>query len=154
MPSILFVCTANRFRSPLAAALFKSKLQADKYAQPWRVESAGTWGLEHLPPMPEALIEAEKRKLDIRAHQSRIVNYTLLKGFDLIIVMEEGHKEALRNEFRLLEDRIFLLTEVGGGSVYSIPDPYTTQESPEKVANEIESQIERCFAVLYRSLYK
>ena len=43
MPSVLFVCTANINRSPLAAALFQKLLADSGRADGWRVESAGTW---------------------------------------------------------------------------------------------------------------
>ena len=41
MPSVLFVCTANQFRSPIAAALFSRKLQDERVSQGWSVGSAG-----------------------------------------------------------------------------------------------------------------
>jgi protein-tyrosine-phosphatase len=46
-PSVLFVCTANMIRSPIAAALFRSRL-ANKRPdwQEWRIDSAGTWALD------------------------------------------------------------------------------------------------------------
>lgn len=152
MPSVLFVCTANRFRSPLAVAFFKNKLNAIGKTMNWKVESAGTWCLEHLPPVDEALNEAAKRNLDIHYHKSRMVDKEILRDFDLILVMEEGHKEALRSEFSLFEKNIYLLTEVGGAVSYSIPDPFITGESTVKVAAEIEAQIDRSFDLIFRSL--
>ena len=42
MPTVLFVCTGNLHRSPLAAAFLRRLLQESKLAG-WQVESAGTW---------------------------------------------------------------------------------------------------------------
>ena len=49
MPKVLFVCTANRFRSPLAAAIFKRFLLESQETGRWRVSSAGTWTRSGLP---------------------------------------------------------------------------------------------------------
>jgi len=152
MPSVLFVCTANRFRSPLAAAFFNQKLQEVNKDHNWKVESAGTWCIENLPPVLEAVDEAKKRNIDIYSHRSRMINEEILSAFNLALVMEMGQKEALRSEFPLFEEKIYLLTEVGGAVPYSIPDPFTTAESPVKIAAEIEAQINRSFDLIFRAL--
>lgn len=43
MPSVLFVCTANMCRSPMAMVLFRRRLDQAGLASGWRVESAGAW---------------------------------------------------------------------------------------------------------------
>ncbi len=152
MPSVLFVCTANRFRSPIAAAIFEMRLREIGSNSRWRVESAGTWAEEDLPPIKEALIESNKRNLDIRSHLSRLIDAKLMKEFDLILVMEAGHKEALLNEFPDLDEKVYLLSEVGGGDAYSIPDPFLSGDSPEEIAAEIEDLITIKFDFIYHIL--
>lgn len=152
MPSILFICTANRFRSVLAEAIFKEKLSRLKDNLKWCVESAGTWTLNGLTPMIEAQDEAEKRGLDVSKHRSQQVSEKLLARFDLIIVMEINHKEALIIEFPELSDRINLLSEVGGGIPLSILDPYSENVSPTQVANEIDQLINEKFLIIYQYL--
>lgn len=61
----------------------------------------------------------------------------LIKDYDLVIVMEKSHKEALLTEFPALKEKIFLLTEISGRIGYSIPDPYESKESPSLIAEEI-----------------
>ncbi len=118
-PSILFVCTANICRSPMAAALFKQKLEMECQSNPaisqdWRIESAGTWAREGEPAAGGSQKAMLKRGLNLRDHRSRSVSLDLLRSFNLILVMEQGHKEALRTEFPGLSDRIFLLSEMAG----------------------------------------
>ncbi len=117
--SVLFVCTANICRSPMAAALFKQKLEKARLSNPalsqdWRIESAGTWAREGEPAADGSQRVMQERGLDLGHHMSRSVSLELLSSFDLILVMEQGHKEALRVEFPSLTNRIFLLSEMAG----------------------------------------
>src|SRR5438105_3004745 len=105
MPSILFVCTANQIRSPIAAALFKDMLINSGQAEGWRVESAGTWAQDGLPASGAAQRVMRELNIDLSQHRSRCVTRDLLAGFDLILVMEHGHKEALCVEFPAVADR-------------------------------------------------
>ena len=117
MPSVLFVCTANQTRSPIAAALFAS-LPA---AAGWRVESAGTWAEEGLPASRAAQRAMQTMGLDISRHRTRCVTGGMLAAFDLIVAMEQGHKEALQAEFPAVAQRVFLLSEMVGAA-YDVPD--------------------------------
>ncbi|HQN24656.1 MAG TPA: hypothetical protein PK123_07055 [Bacteroidales bacterium] len=150
MPFVLFVCTVNRFRSPLAEAFFKAKINASGSPQGWQIESAGTWVKESLPPTLEAIEEAKKRHLDISQHKSRLINPSLLHSAGIILTMESGQKEALILEFPENQSKIYHLTEVGGGIPYDIPDPYSTNESPAVIAQELEELIDTKFPLIYQ----
>ena len=152
MPALLFVCTANRFRSPLAQVMFKDFLRKNPNPGNWRVESAAAWGAANLPATPEAILEAKKRRLNLERHRSQSISDQLIRQFDLILVMEIGHKEALQTEFPSVRNRVFLLSEVCGGVPFNIPDPYLTGEQPELVAREIENLIAGKFQPLYQWL--
>src|SRR5574339_783118 len=99
MPHLLFVCTANLCRSPMAAGLFARKLQAEGAVDGWVVESAGTWALVDRRVPPDVRIAARMLGIDLRNHRTRPVDAPLLERFDLILVMERGHREALLIEF-------------------------------------------------------
>lgn len=124
MPAVLFVCTANICRSPLAEVLFRDQLaQRGLDGAQWRVESAGTWGEDGFPASRNSCKVAQQYGLDLSQHRSRIVDADLLSQFDLILVMESGHKEALTVEFPMLAERIFLLSEMAG-QIQNVEDPY------------------------------
>jgi protein-tyrosine-phosphatase len=125
MNSILFVCTANRYRSPLAATCFQAELMKRGQDKSWIVSSAGTWAMEGYPAMPAAILEARQLGLNIQEHQSRGITADMLQESDLIVVMERGHKEALQVEFKAHGQKVVLLSEVTEGSSYDIPDPVT-----------------------------
>jgi len=137
MTSILFVCTANRFRSPLAEAAFRFELEKSDHYATWSVGSAGTWAERGMPAMPDAIQAAAEFGLDLSSHRSRLINIDLLKEYSLILVMQSGHKEALSIEFPGLTQKVFLLSEAIDGTSYDIPDPYVTGEPPREIAREV-----------------
>jgi protein-tyrosine phosphatase len=142
MPSILFVCTANMFRSPLASAILQKEI--DKWDNPldWILNSAGTWTTNGLQP-PEITRKMSKRlKLaGVENHRTRQVDRNLLENTDLIIVMETNHKEAIISEFPTIKDRVFLLTEIVEGKAIDIPDPSSPGIEATEVADLLVSLI-------------
>ena len=143
MANILFVCTANRFRSPLAALYFARELVRHGDDQDVRVSSAGTWTIPERPATPEVIAFAKSLGLNLSMHKSRVVSKRILSDADLVVVMESGHKESLSNEFPATSDQIYLLSDIIQGVSYDIPDPYTGDEKIEDIANEIIALIDK-----------
>ncbi len=144
MISVLFVCTADRFRSPLAAALFKHRLDQESEARDWSVGSAGTWAESDRVVIPPTKWVAGHLNLDLGAHKSRPISKELLSTHDLILVMENNHREALLVEFPEMKDRLFLLSEVASGRAYNIPDPHVQPgDTFEDVAAELRDLIDK-----------
>jgi protein-tyrosine phosphatase len=146
MPSILFVCLANRYRSPLAAAFFRQCLGKSSDRGSWSVGSAGTWAQPGLPPDARALKDARDKGLNIKAHRSRQVNAILLSQSNLVLVMEAGQIEALQVEFPKEREKIFLLSEVADGIPFDFPDPFGPDSGThQEIANELYELIKRGF---------
>ena len=145
MPSILFVCTVNRYRSPIAAACFLKKLQEEGKTDGWIVGSAGTWTEPGLPPVFDAIQFAHQIGLEIEGHTSRVVDEVELSKYDLILVMEAGHKEAIGSEFPHIRDRVFLLSEVVDGVSYDILDPLEVGDTTIVLAKKLCDLIEKGF---------
>lgn len=123
MPAILFVCTANRIRSPLAAHLLRRRLATDPAAASWRVESAGAWTLPDLPALPSAVQAGAELGVDLGDHRSRCVEDLNLRNFDLILTMERGQRDALRVEYPHVAERIVTLAEAATGYDFDVADP-------------------------------
>lgn len=150
MPRILFVCTANQYRSPLAAALLTKKLQMDGYSHGWTIESAGTWTApgQHVPP--DVLAVARSMGLDLHSHLTRQVDQNILSGCDLVLVMERGHKEALSFEFPMIQQRVYLLSEVADGLEYDVADPAHSDVTMIEIAEEINRLINKASSRIYQ----
>ena len=137
MPAVLFVCTANICRSPMASAIFEAIVQEKGEEQSWKVESAGTWAAEGQPAVTGSQLALESKGLDASTHRSRRITRELLESFNLILTMEKGHKEALQFEFPDLADRIYLLSEMVD-RISDVPDPIGGAYAEyEKAASEI-----------------
>lgn len=145
MPSVLFVCTANRFRSPLASAFFQKALKESNATGDWSVDSAGTWTSPGWAILPEVTLIASKYHLDLARHRTKLVDGTLLSSRDLILVMESGHKEALQTEFPSSRNRVFLLSEVAEGHYYNIPDPTDSLDTMIEVSENLYDLIQAGF---------
>jgi len=138
MPNILFVCSANRFRSVIAAGCFTSLIRDLGLPGDWTVSSAGIWAREGAHPLREAIDFAQARGFDIQSETSREINTRLVNEADLIIVMTSGQKEAIANEFANSAGKLALLSEIASGQTFDIPDPVTSpEEDTNLVANEI-----------------
>ena len=143
MPSILFVCTANRFRSPLAAAILSKALEEMGIAEGWRIGSAGTWATAGLPALQIVSSAADVLGLDLSGHRSARVSGDLLQEHDLILVMEASQKEALVSEFPELSERIYLLSNVVERRIYDIPDLRGSEKAVIETGLELNDLIRR-----------
>ncbi len=122
MPAILFICTANICRSPMAEELFrKASAQIDGPGI-WKVNSAGTWAINGLHASENAQKVIESMGMDLSEHLSRDVSEVNLDDYDLILTMETKHKEALLIEYPEIDGRVYLLSEMIGSS-FDIEDP-------------------------------
>jgi protein-tyrosine-phosphatase len=107
---VAFVCTGNRFRSPLAAAL----LAREADGLPVRIVSLGTLDLGSKPALPEAVALAQELGLDLSGHASRNLRAIELEPFDLVLGFERKHVMASVVEAHARLERTFTLPELVG----------------------------------------
>ncbi len=149
MTNILFVCTANQFRSPIAASYFAHRLKETGEPGEWQVFSAGTWTVNGLPAHPKAVTAAAQLGLNLNKHKTREVTAKMLSDADLIIVMEQGQKEALECEFTDCIGRIVLMGELAGEHESEILDPARTDfEDGDAIVRSIVACIDKGFVKL------
>lgn len=144
MTTILFVCTANRYRSPLAAAIFQQELRLRRPGEHWTVVSAGTWADNGSPAAAGALVGGQSMGLNLGAHRSRSIDAELVRAADLILVMEQGQKEAIRSEFPESAGKMQLISEATTGVAYDVPDPVGPADGTN-VAAELSEMIHAGF---------
>ena len=120
MNSVLFICSANICRSPMAMGLLRSMVEDS--SDQWKIESAGVWDMGGQQVAANTQLILKERGIDLNDHTSRTVSGTMLSEFNLVLVMEDIHKEVLKLAFPEYTDRIYMLSEMVG-EFYDIVDP-------------------------------
>src|ERR687890_412206 len=121
---ILFVCTANVCRSPMAEAIFNAL--AGERGLAWRAESAGVAALVGEDITPNARAALDEVGIYANEHRARQVGEEMLGEADLVLGMGPRHVATLRRRFGDHSERVFPLPEyaLGASSEEGIPDPY------------------------------
>ena len=96
MKTIVFICTGNTCRSPLAECMFNALIQQRGLEKEWRSISAGTYAMSGAPASEGSLRAAARRGLSLAAHKSQAVTRALLESADLVIGMAQSHIMQLR----------------------------------------------------------
>jgi protein-tyrosine phosphatase len=124
---ILFVCTANVCRSPMAEGVFRSMAWRAGLASAFSVDSAGTFdGYVGKPPAPAAIKAAALRGYAIAGLRARQVVAADIARFDYVLAMDRSHLADLRwMAPPLLFKRLRLFTDFDPSSTaVDVADPY------------------------------
>jgi protein-tyrosine phosphatase len=133
---VLFVCTGNICRSPMAEGVFRSMARRAGLDSAFTVDSAGTYdGHAGEPPSRLAIEVAARRGYDISGLRSRPVVAADIARFDHVLAMDRGHLAELRRLApRGLTERPRMFTTV------DVADPYGgTARDYERTLDLIEA---------------
>lgn len=136
--NVLFVCTGNTCRSPMAAALF-NKIAVERDL-PVKIESAGLFANDGEGASTGAVMAMKDYDIDLSGHHAKTINTELLGKCDLVLTMTAAHKMTL---LKYMGDKVYTLMEFAGEND-DIPDPYGKDFSEYK----------ECAESLYKALLK
>lgn len=96
-PSVLFVCTGNTCRSPMATALCHAALDRSYRldSTPCYVHSAGTNALSNAPAHPLAITAMREVGIDISNHRATLVTPDLIDSADWVYTMTRAHRDSI-----------------------------------------------------------
>lgn len=152
MYRILFVCTANICRTPLAKYYLKLRVEHDNLHNFIDVLSAGTWAKKGAPAAEFSQVVCKENGMDASAHVSREIDIQLMKTADVILCMSSEQKRDLAAIFPQFRHKIFLLREYpvqGSDEFATIPDPYGRKlEKYRETFEAIKQEIDRIFPII------
>jgi glycine hydroxymethyltransferase len=121
--SVLFVCTGNICRSPIAEGLFRALVGNRKDIE---IASAGVHAIRGQPPSEHAIDVCAEAGVDIRGLRSQPLTISLVERATHIFAMTGAHVETIQMLFPMAADKTFLLREfeeAGSTSWRDVPDP-------------------------------
>ena len=131
--SVLMVCVGNICRSPMAEALLIDRLSDSNYSR-INIASAGVGALVGHEADATAKELMTEKNIDVSMHRARQLNTELISEYDLILVMEKGHINAVHNIAASSKGKVHLL---GKWSDFEISDPYMQPRREFEVALEL-----------------
>lgn len=108
MKTILFVCTGNSCRSPMAEGLFRHAVEGQGE---YRVGSAGLGAINGQPPSPHAVRAMKELGIDISSHRTRMLTSEIVQQATYIFGMTHHHAEAVGLLYPHAAEKTFVLRE-------------------------------------------
>lgn len=133
MKTVVFLCTGNTCRSPMAECLFNH--HAQERGLPDRAVSAGLYAAEASPASDGAIAAMKARGLSLVRHQAQPLTETLLREASLVCAMSPQHAQLCRERFPHLSLPIRSFSP-------PIPDPFGgSPQEYQQIAAAIDAQI-------------
>ena len=150
---VLFVCSNNFSRSPLAAAVFNALVESAGVRQYFIADSAGAFAGQEPRPVERRTTEfARRHGIDLSSHRTREVIAGDFGQFDHLMVLDQDAYWFLKDmEGRVEESKIRRFVEAFGDlSLEEIADPVLGQASFEKTFELIEKGVRHLLRELIR----
>lgn len=136
MPLLVFICTGNTCRSPMAECLTRAMLARREQQETWMVLSAGVYALSGAPASEGAMRAMERRGLSLEGHRSRAVTRVLLDHAALVVGMGPDHIAQLRAMYPDCQTPLRAFDDP------PISDPYGGDDAAyERAARDLERQL-------------
>lgn len=148
--TVLFVCTGNTCRSPMAEGVFKSLITKEQNVE---VFSAGTMSFGGGTAAKEAIDVLMEENIDISEHRSRPLTEELIDRADIILAMTDSHRRQVLSIAPDADEKTFLIKDFDddAGENKNIPDPIGMGKD---VYTACVNEIKKCMSNLILEVLK
>ena len=136
--SVLFVCSGNSCRSPMAESMLRKMLGNRGDVD---VSSAGLFALEGMRANEMAVRTMVKQGVELAKHRSRQLTQEMVDKADIIVVMTADHKQSIAHIAVHSEGKVFLLSE------FEEDEHLCGRDIADPIAQPLEAY-ERCLAAM------
>ena len=142
---ILFVCTGNTCRSPMAEGFGRSMIAKkidcsidQLHKKGYHIGSAGVMAIDGYPASSEAVLACKSFSVDINNHRSRLLSEDMIKDADYILAMSPGHYRSIVSLVPNAAEKTELLAPEG------VDDPFgRAQNVYDSCARQINNAVEK-----------
>lgn len=140
---LIFICTGNVCRSPMAEYLFRRRRPA---GLPWEAVSRGVFAANGAPASPEAIEVMAEEGIDLTPHRSRMLGPEDMEASDLMVCMTRSHQQEIVRHYPDRAASIRLMTSFGTTDDQpDIPDPIAM---PAHVYRRVRDMLDEAMADL------
>lgn len=134
MDNIIFICTGNTCRSPMAEGLFRAHGGEEKTGL--AAASAGLFTQDGIPASDNAVTAAKELGVDISAHRSRMLTHEMAQSARYLVCMTGAHYDRVCEMFPDCADKVFTLTQ------RDVSDPFGGDlDTYRRAASEIDAGV-------------
>lgn len=134
MDHIIFICTGNTCRSPMAEGLFRAHGGEEQTGL--AAASAGLFTQDGLPASDNAVTAAKELGADISAHRSRMLTHEMAQSARYLVCMTGAHYDRVCELFPDCADKVFTLTQ------RDVSDPFGGDlDTYRSAASEIDAGV-------------
>lgn len=159
MKTILFVCTGNTCRSPMAEGILKDLIKKSPHRDKnIEVKSAGILVYGKSGAHPNAKAVTKNMGIDISHHGSSQLTEDLVEKADLILTMTRSHKDQIIIVQPEISHKVYTLLEFineeGEAGAIDIADPFgLSRDDYEETAQELLYALERALPKIIKEIF-
>ena len=121
---ILFVCSGNTCRSPMAMALFERHLVDRGAVDRFHAFSAGVYAVPGDAASRHSIVVMKEYGIDLRPHRAKLLQAGLVEGSDFIVTMTRQHLRLMKGKYPHRANNIYILSAFSGDPSRDVLDPF------------------------------